>query len=144
VAHGRRRGGAYSDALVTASVRAIRDQWRPDPAPEWVTAIPSGGRAASVVAFAELLAAALGLPYVASVTVAEGKPPQSEMQNSVLQLENARAKLGVDAAVVRSGAVLLVDDVVDSRWSMTVAGLLLRDAGSGPVFPFALADASRS
>ncbi len=143
VEHGRRRGGAYSDALVTASVRAIRDQWRPDPAPEWVTAIPSGGRSASVIAFAEALAAQLGLPFVAAITASADAPPQSEMQNSVLQLENARAKLAVAASAVRAGPVLLIDDVVDSRWTMTVAGALLRDAGSGPVSPFALADASR-
>jgi ATP-dependent DNA helicase RecQ len=37
--------------------------------------------------------------------------------------------------------VLLVDDLVDSRWTLTVAGSLLRGAGSGPVLPFALAEA---
>jgi ATP-dependent DNA helicase RecQ len=35
--------------------------------------------------------------------------------------------------------VLLVDDLVDSRWSLTVAGRLLRRAGAGPVLPFVLA-----
>jgi ATP-dependent DNA helicase RecQ len=65
------------------------------------------------------------------------------MQNSVLQLENARAKLAIapDAGALPRGAVLLVDDLVDSRWTMTVAGTLLREAGSGPVLPFALAEA---
>jgi ATP-dependent DNA helicase RecQ len=144
VEQGRRRGGAYSDALVTAAVRAIRDQWRPDPAPEWVAAIPSHGRAASVVAFASAVAAQLGLPFVECVTTVADASPQGTMQNSVLQLANARAKLGVDGSAVRAGPVLLVDDTVDSRWTMTVAGSLLRDAGSGPVHPFALADAGRS
>jgi ATP-dependent DNA helicase RecQ len=37
--------------------------------------------------------------------------------------------------------VLLVDDLVDSRWSLTVAGRLLRLAGSGPVLPLALGQA---
>jgi ATP-dependent DNA helicase RecQ len=67
------------------------------------------------------------------------------MQNSVLQLENARARLSlpVDAAArMPAGAVLLVDDLVDSRWTLTVAGSLLRGAGAGPVLPFALAEAS--
>jgi ATP-dependent DNA helicase RecQ len=64
------------------------------------------------------------------------------MQNSVLQLDNVRAKLGLDpAGSVPAGAVLLVDDLVDSRWTMTVAGSLLTAAGSGPVLPFALAEA---
>jgi ATP-dependent DNA helicase RecQ len=107
-----------------------------------VTAIPSHGRAASVVAFASALAAQLGLPFVDCVTSAADAPPQGAMQNSVLQLANARAKLGVDGSAVRSGPVLLVDDLVDSRWTITVAGSLLREHGSGPVHPFALADAS--
>jgi len=38
--------------------------------------------------------------------------------------------------------VLLVDDVVDSRWTFTVLGIALREAGSGSVYPFALADTS--
>jgi ATP-dependent DNA helicase RecQ len=37
--------------------------------------------------------------------------------------------------------VLLIDDLVDTRWTLTVAGMLLRIAGSGPVHPFALATA---
>ncbi|MCB1016960.1 MAG: recombinase RecQ [Acidimicrobiales bacterium] len=37
------------------------------------------------------------------------------------------------------GPVLLVDDLVDSRWTLTVAGAALREAGAGPVHPFALA-----
>jgi ATP-dependent DNA helicase RecQ len=37
------------------------------------------------------------------------------------------------------GPVLLVDDVVDSGWTMTVAARLLRQAGAAAVLPFALA-----
>ena len=43
---------------------------------------------------------------------------------------------------VRPGPVLLVDDVVDSGWTLTVVSMLLRRAGSGPVWPMALASAS--
>ena len=35
--------------------------------------------------------------------------------------------------------VLLVDDLADSRWTMTVAGRELRRAGAPAVLPFALA-----
>jgi ATP-dependent DNA helicase RecQ len=35
--------------------------------------------------------------------------------------------------------VLLVDDLVDSRWTMTVAARELRRAGAIGVLPFALA-----
>ena len=37
------------------------------------------------------------------------------------------------------GPVLLVDDMIDSRWTMTIAAWLLRSHGSGEVFPLALA-----
>jgi len=43
---------------------------------------------------------------------------------------------------VPSGPVLLVDDVVDSGWTLTVVAALLRQAGSGPVWPVALATTS--
>jgi phosphoribosylpyrophosphate synthetase len=34
---------------------------------------------------------------------------------------------------------LLVDDMVDSRWTLTVAAFLLTTSGSGPVYPSAMA-----
>jgi ATP-dependent DNA helicase RecQ len=142
VAKGKYEDGRFSRGLVAASVTAIRDRWRPDPAPEWVTAVPSRGRASLVGEFAAAVAAELGLPYVECLTSTVDGAAQKEMQNSVLQFENARRKLDVIGSEVLSGPVLLVDDIVDSRWTLTVAGSLLRSAGSGPIFPFALASAS--
>jgi hypothetical protein len=37
---------------------------------------------------------------------------------------------------------LLVDDIFDSRWTLTVAGFLIAQHGGGPVYPFALAKAA--
>jgi ATP-dependent DNA helicase RecQ len=141
VERGRVADGRFSEALVVAAVRAIRDQWRPEPAPAWVTAIPSRG-SGRVGQFAAAMAAELGLPYVECLTTRAEGQPQKAMQNSVLQLANARDKLGIDGSAVLPGPVLLVDDIVDTRWTMTVAGALLREHGSGPVHPFALAVAS--
>ena len=45
------------------------------------------------------------------------------------------------AFALPDGPVLLVDDVIDSGWTMTVAARLLRRAGAGAVLPFALAAA---
>ncbi|HET9345362.1 MAG TPA: RecQ family ATP-dependent DNA helicase [Candidatus Limnocylindrales bacterium] len=136
--------GRFSGALVTASVGAIRDRWRPEPVPEWVTAIPTGGGSSLVGDFAAAVAAELALPYVPCLSTRGESQPQQAMRNSVLKLANARARLGVDGSRVLPGPVLLIDDIVDSRWTMTVAGSLLRENGSGPVFPFALATAGAS
>jgi ATP-dependent DNA helicase RecQ len=46
----------------------------------------------------------------------------------------------VAAAVANvAGPILLVDDVVDSGWTMTVAARMLRREGAAAVLPFALA-----
>jgi len=34
--------------------------------------------------------------------------------------------------------VLLVDDAADSKWTLTVVGALLRQTGTGPVYPLVL------
>ena len=46
------------------------------------------------------------------------------------------------ALVEAPGPVLLVDDLADSRWTLTVAGRLLRRAGAEAVLPFTLASAA--
>ncbi len=142
VQRGKYVDGRFARDLVIASARAIRDRWRPQPAPEWVTALPSSAQRGIVDGFARSLASELRLPYVECLSVLHGAPPQREMQNSVQQLRNAYAKLRIEDDGVPDGPVLLVDDIVDSGWTMTVAGELLRSRGSGPVHPFALAMAS--
>jgi ATP-dependent DNA helicase RecQ len=142
VARGKYEAGRFDDALVAAAADVIRGRWRPAPGPAWVTAIPSRGRSTLVGDFASRLAALLGLPYAECLTSLVDAPPQKDMQNSAQQHANARRKLDIDASAVLPGPVLLVDDIVDSRWTMTVAGSLLREHGAGPVLPLALAVAS--
>jgi ATP-dependent DNA helicase RecQ len=69
---------------------------------------------------------------------------QKLMQNTFHQARNAREAFAAVDEEVQAGPVLLVDDMVDSRWSLTVCGIALRDAGSGPVFPVALAQTTKS
>jgi ATP-dependent DNA helicase RecQ len=142
VQRGRVVDGVFSRELVDASARAIRERWHPEPAPAWVTAVPSAARRGLVEGFARSLASRLDLPYIETLTVLDGAEPQKAMQNSAQQLRNAHLKVGIDGAAVLSGPVLLVDDIVDTGWTLTVAGWLLRTHGSGEVHPFALAVAS--
>jgi len=64
--------------------------------------------------------------------------PQKLQQNRYRQCANLDGAFAVRGDVP-SGPALLVDDVVDSRWTLTVVAALLRRADSGPVFPLALA-----
>ena len=148
VAHGKYAAGAFSDALVKASAELIQRKWKPAPAAEWVTAIPSQRHSELVRDFAQRLAAVLGLPFVPVLRKRTQTSPQKDMQNSAMQLRNLVKAFDVTARTdsktpkIPSGPVLLVDDVVDSRWTLTWAAVILRQHGSGPVYPFALAKAS--
>jgi ATP-dependent DNA helicase RecQ len=141
VARSLDEGRPFEEHLAGAAMEVIRGRWRPSPMPEWVTCVPSAARPGQNEAFARRLASMLALPFHACLTTAAG-PLQRAMQNSAQQAANAAARLGVVPRAVGSGPVLLVDDLVDSRWTLTVAGSLLCDEGSGPVYPFALAVAA--
>ena len=143
VASSLESGDPLPDHVVRAAVEVIRGRWRPEPPPEWVTCVPSVASPGLVEDAARRLAAMLGLPMIPCVVASGGHPAQAAMANSAQQAANARAKLSVvEEGVRRGGPVLLVDDLVDSRWTLTVAAHLLREAGSGPVLPFAFAVAT--
>ena len=63
------------------------------------------------------------------------------MANSSMQAGNVLGTLKI-AAHIPCGPVLLVDDMIDSGWTLTLAGWLLRTHGSGLVYPFVLARAT--
>jgi ATP-dependent DNA helicase RecQ len=141
VARSLEEGSPFDDHLAGAAQEVIRGRWRPSPMAEWVTCVPSASHPGLNEAFAQRLATLLGIPFASCLTT-EGGSPQVAMQNSAQQAANARSKLGIRETAVRSGPVLLVDDLVDSRWTLTVAGSMLREHGAGAVLPFALAVAT--
>jgi ATP-dependent DNA helicase RecQ len=129
----------FSDELVAASARLIREKWQPSVA--WVTCVPSHRYVDLVPSFARRLADALGvLPFLDAVRKVSENQPQKAAFNSAQQLRNVWGAFEV-VGELPEGRVLLVDDTVDSRWTLTVVAAALREAGSGPVLPFALADA---
>jgi ATP-dependent DNA helicase RecQ len=130
----------FSDELVHALAELVRERWRPNPSPTWVTCVPSWRRAQLVPDVALRLARDLGLPFRAVVTKVKDTRPQKELENSFQQAANVHDAFTITGRVAPE-AVLLVDDIVDSRWTLTVVAALLREAGSGAVHPVALADA---
>ena len=137
VQRGKYRDGRFADDLVHACA-ALMGQWAPQPAPEWVTCIPSQKHPDLVPDFAKRLAERIGLPFYTSLSKVEDRPEQKSMANSAYQAHNVDGSLAVSLALP-AGPVLLVDDMVDSRWTFTVAAWLLRSKDSGEVWPLALA-----
>jgi ATP-dependent DNA helicase RecQ len=145
VQQGKYEDNHFADELVQACVTMIKT-WNPAPFPAWVTAIPSLRHPSLVPDFAKRLAQALNLPYHDVIMKTGERPEQKTMANNVQQARNLDGALAIKpkALPLPKGAVLLVDDMVDSRWTFTVAAWLLRNHGSGPVFPAALASTSLS
>jgi ATP-dependent DNA helicase RecQ len=132
-----RSAGQFAPDLVDALARLVRE-WRPDPRPTWITAVPSLRQPQLVHDFVRNLAVALGLEYRPVVKKVRENEPQTLMDNSAQQAANLEGAFAIEGQV-SGGAVLLVDDIIDSRWTVTTIGALLREAGSGPVHPLALA-----
>jgi ATP-dependent DNA helicase RecQ len=135
-------GDPYSQELVEAAVDHIQTVWEPTPGPAWVTAVPSGDEGSQVADLAQRIAEGLGLPYETALQKVKTTDPQHELANSYQKRWNVEGAFEATESI-RSGPVLLVDDTVNSRWTLTEAGLTLRDADSGPVYPFALAERSK-
>ena len=138
VRRGKYHDGRFSDDLVGACVKMIRE-WNPQPEPTWVTCVPSLRHPELVPNFAQRLAVALGLPFHRVIAKTDDRPEQKTMANSTQQARNIDGSLALNGQPVPHGPVILVDDMVDSRWTLTVAAWLLRKSGSGEVHPLALA-----
>ena len=140
VGHGKYAQGRYDDELVQACTELIHT-WAPVPFPQWVACIPSKRHPQLVPDFALRLAQCLGLPFSAALQKVRDHPAQKEMVNSAHQCRNLIDTMQVVSEKLLPGPMLLVDDIVDSRWTFTMAAWLLRQADSGEVWPMALANA---
>jgi ATP-dependent DNA helicase RecQ len=138
-----KRQGRFDDTVVDAAVTMIRDHWQPSPSPAWVTCVSSLRHPTLVPDFAERLADRLGLPFADIVRKTRETEPQKLQENSVHQSRNLDGVFEI-AGTVTDGPVLLVDDMVDSGWTLSIVAMLLRQAGSGPVLPFALVSTTKS
>ena len=136
-----KEAGYFRDELVHAVAEMIRERWQPDPPAKWVACVPSLRCPALVPDFARRLASTLQLPFRDVIQKVRDCPPQKQQENTFHQCRNLDGAFKVVGGVPAS-PVLLVDDVVDSRWTMTVLAALLRHSGSGLVYPIGLASAS--
>jgi ATP-dependent DNA helicase RecQ len=132
------------DELLKACARVL-GAWDWAQRPGAVVAMPSRRRPQLVAGVAQGLARIGRLPYLGTLSLAHGGPTGGPGGNSAFRLAAVWQRIVVDPELrtrleeLGSAPVLLVDDLVDSRWTMTVAGRELRRAGVPAVLPFALA-----
>ena len=92
--------------------------------------------------FAIRVAEALKLEF-ADILKKTPAQQQKEMENSAHQCANAYQSFFVKENVTVPRNILLIDDIVDSKWTFTVCGYRLMEAGAENIYPFALADSSK-
>ncbi|MBD2203561.1 RecQ family ATP-dependent DNA helicase [Calothrix sp. FACHB-1219] len=138
VKQGKYINNHFDDALVQGVYDMIQ-RWQPQSFPTWVTCVPSLNRPELVPNFAQSLAAKLNLPFKPIVRKIRETHLQKNMSNSYQQAHNLDGAFAIDSCPEINGSVFLIDDMVDSRWTFTIIAALLRNAGSGMVFPVALA-----
>lgn len=130
--------GPVSPSVLAACVRVLAD-WGWAERPAAVIAMPSRSRPLLVDSLAQGLASIGRLPYLGELGLIDGGPSGGAGGNSVFRLAGVWDRLSADGIDVPAGPVLLVDDLADSRWTLTVAARVLRRAGATDVLPFVLA-----
>jgi ATP-dependent DNA helicase RecQ len=127
------------DDLVKASVQVLASwDWAQRPAA--VVRVGSVRRPRLIADLASRLAELGRLTDLGQVT--HVRPSSTGRTNSALRLRevwNAYEMPSALAAQLTGQPVLLVDDLTDTGWTFTVVSRLLRLAGAGQIYPFALA-----
>jgi ATP-dependent DNA helicase RecQ len=138
-------GPAARDTEVPASVFqacvSVLTAWDWAQRPVAVVALPSSKRPRLTQSLAARFAEVGRLRFFGTLEAHGPAPRQANSAQRVADLWQ-RLVLPEDLATALStveGPVLLVDDVVDSGWTMTMAARLLRKGGAPAVLPFALA-----
>ncbi|HEY2507933.1 MAG TPA: DEAD/DEAH box helicase [Streptosporangiaceae bacterium] len=142
--------GPVPDDVIAAVVKVLA-AWDWAVRPAAVLALPSRTRPQLIDGLASSIARVGRLPYLGSLeynstALAAPDLQATHQQNSAQRLRAVWAAISVpaevgDALAQLDGPVLLVDDLVDSGWTMTVAAMRLRQAGASAVLPFVLASA---
>ena len=128
----------FNDQLVAKSALVLAPLIR-EKGITHITFVPSL-RSDLVKDFAMRLAAKAHLQFAELLEKSEA-PQQKEMENSAFQCNNAMNSFRILNTRMPEKTIL-VDDVVDSKWTLTVCGYKIMEGGCQEVYPFALADSS--
>ena len=125
-------------AVIAGCVRALAD-WGWPQRPVAVVSMPSRRHPQLITSVAEALADAGKLRYLGALENAAGATNSGAGGNSAYRLASVWQRFSARGLDVPAAPVLLVDDLADSRWSLTIAGRELRRCGATAVLPFVLA-----
>ena len=128
---------------LTGALVTVLAAWDWEDRPSAVATLPSRTRPLLIESLGQRIAGIGRLPYLGALAYADGGPGPRR-HNSAQRLRSAWNALTVPAALAAAlaaldGPVLLIDDRIETGWTITVAAKLLREAGAPAVLPLVLA-----
>ena len=133
-----------SPAMLEACVRVLAD-WNWGERPAAIVQMPSRGHPQLIDSVARGLSERGRLPLLGTLSPIGNGPTGDPGGNSAFRLANVWDQFEIGTELIAGLAahagqpILLVDDRADSRWTVTVAGRLLRRNGASAILPFVLA-----
>ncbi|WP_027499914.1 RecQ family ATP-dependent DNA helicase [Rhodococcus sp. UNC363MFTsu5.1] len=132
--------GPVPDAIVDACVKVLA-AWDWQQRPTAVMALESATRPQLIGSLADRLAQVGRLRNLGTLTRNPERPPVSAANSAYRVAGLTGAWLAPDLGGA-DGPILLLDDLADTGWTLTMAARELRMAGAPAVLPFALASVS--
>jgi ATP-dependent DNA helicase RecQ len=135
---------AAPPALLAACVRVLAE-WGWAERPAAIVSMPSRRHPLLIDSVARSLSDVGRLPLLGTLDWVNGGPTGEPGGNSAYRLSSVWDRFAVGAELAEALAafdgrpILLIDDLADSRWTVTVASRVLRRHGASAVLPFALA-----
>jgi ATP-dependent DNA helicase RecQ len=132
-----------TDPVADAVVKVLT-AWDWAVRPAGVLTMPSQTRPRLIASLGQRIAAIGRLPYLGALAYASDAGAGPRRHNSAQRLDSLWHAFTLPAEVRDAiggldGPVLVVDDRIETGWTMTVAARLLREAGATAALPFALA-----
>ena len=132
-----------TEPVMAAAIKVLA-AWDWAQRPAGVLTLPSRTRPRLITSFGQRLASVGRLPYLGALAYTGDAGAGPRRHNSAQRLSSLWHVLEVPGDVRAAlggldGPVLVVDDRIETGWTMTVAARLLREAGASAVLPLALA-----
>jgi ATP-dependent DNA helicase RecQ len=140
---GQAPDGPVTDQLADAVVKVLT-AWDWTERPAGVVTLSSRTRPVLITSFGQRIAQVGRLPYLGSLGYASPDGPGPRRHNSAQRLRSLWEAFTVpddlrEALSQPTGPLLLIDDRIETGWTMTVAAKQLREAGAPAVLPLAFA-----
>jgi ATP-dependent DNA helicase RecQ len=131
------------DDVMLKACAGVLGEWDWASRPVAIVSMPSRARPQLIASLATGLASLGRLPNLGALELSDGGPEGGPGGNSAYRLAAVWGRFavphGMRETLALGGPILLIDDLADSRWTLTVASRVLRDAGADAVLPFTLA-----